>query len=82
MHIHHVYYWIPCRSDDKKKKSTSKKRQRLLWKIEDFSENVPLTVNNRVILSCKYGKAYKRKQKPDTVSHNHKQEVYLGISVV
>ncbi|KAK1155453.1 hypothetical protein AOXY_G26805, partial [Acipenser oxyrinchus oxyrinchus] len=34
--------------------------QRLVWQMEDFSDNVPLAVKNRVIHCCQYGKAHKR----------------------
>ncbi|XP_055073934.2 uncharacterized protein [Misgurnus anguillicaudatus] len=44
-------------SDDSHKKQ--KVTPRCLWKVEDYSEHVPLSVKRRVIYACQHGKNYK-----------------------
>ncbi|KAG9276104.1 uncharacterized protein LOC111196589 [Astyanax mexicanus] len=46
-------------SNDRKKKEKSP--HRILWQVEDFSNNVPLIVTNRLIYSCQHGKGRNRK---------------------
>ncbi len=33
---------------------------RCLWRVEDYSEHVPLSVKRRVIYACQHGKNYKK----------------------
>lgn len=49
-------------SDDKARIKKRGSKRRLLWKFEDYSNDVPLTIQNRQILSCQFGKA---KPKPE-----------------
>ncbi|XP_049330199.1 uncharacterized protein LOC111189631 isoform X1 [Astyanax mexicanus] len=46
-------------SNDREKKEKSP--HRILWQVEDFSNNVPLIVTNRLIYSCQHGKGRNRK---------------------
>ncbi|CAM4609535.1 unnamed protein product [Leuciscus chuanchicus] len=53
-------------SDDKRKKE--KGPHRLVWQVEDFSEDVPLAVTNRVIHCCQHGNPRKNCQTQEFVN--------------
>nr|XP_055035793.1 uncharacterized protein LOC129423513 isoform X2 [Misgurnus anguillicaudatus] len=56
-------------SDDSHKKQ--KVTPRCLWKVEDYSEHVPLSVKRRVIYACQHGKNYKKTTTTDDLHTEH-----------
>ncbi|XP_060748268.1 uncharacterized protein LOC132860949 isoform X2 [Tachysurus vachellii] len=56
-------------SDDSHKKQ--KVTPRCLWKVEDYSEHVPLSVKRRVIYACTHGKNYKKTTITDDLHIEH-----------
>ncbi|XP_026997303.1 uncharacterized protein LOC113639573 isoform X2 [Tachysurus fulvidraco] len=56
-------------SDDSHKKQ--KVTPRCLWKVEDYSEHVPLSVKRRVIYACTHGKNYKKTTTTDDLHTEH-----------
>ncbi|XDV36853.1 hypothetical protein PO909_006569, partial [Leuciscus waleckii] len=61
-------------SDDKRKKE--KGPHRLVWQVEDFSEDVPLAVTNRVIHCCQHGNPRKNCQTQELFSEDE-HTVYI-----
>ncbi|CAM4611528.1 unnamed protein product [Leuciscus chuanchicus] len=61
-------------SDDKRKKE--KGPHRLVWQVEDFSEDVPLAVTNRVIHCCQHGNPRKNCQTQELFSED--EHIYSG----
>ncbi|XDV31008.1 hypothetical protein PO909_033785, partial [Leuciscus waleckii] len=61
-------------SDDKRKKE--KGPHRLVWQVEDFSEDVPLAVTNRVIHCCQHGNPRKNCKTQELFSED--EHIYSG----
>lgn len=56
-------------SDDSNKKQ--KVTPQCLWRVEDYSEHVPLSVKRRVIYACQHGKNYKKTPTTDDLHTEH-----------
>ncbi|KAK2848175.1 hypothetical protein Q7C36_009857 [Tachysurus vachellii] len=56
-------------SDDSHKKQ--KVTPQCLWKVEDYSEHVALSVKSRVIYACQHGKNYKKTTTTDDLHTEH-----------
>ncbi|XP_071830006.1 uncharacterized protein [Apostichopus japonicus] len=64
---------FPYRADDKNSKRKKAARNRILWKIEDIDDNIPLQVTSREILNCQYGKPPKPTKNPTVKTHRPKR---------
>ncbi|XP_071840285.1 uncharacterized protein [Apostichopus japonicus] len=62
---------FPYRADDKNSKRKKAARNRILWKIEDIDDNIPLQVTSREILNCQYGKPPKPTKNPTVKISDH-----------
>ncbi|XP_071830007.1 uncharacterized protein [Apostichopus japonicus] len=60
-------------ADDKNSKRKKAARNRILWKIEDIDDNIPLQVTSREILNCQYGKPPKPTKNPTVKTHRPKR---------
>ncbi|PIK33999.1 hypothetical protein BSL78_29180 [Apostichopus japonicus] len=58
-------------ADDKNSKRKKAARNRILWKIEDIDDNIPLQVTSREILNCQYGKPPKPTKNPTVKISDH-----------
>ncbi|XP_029996582.1 uncharacterized protein LOC115423720 isoform X2 [Sphaeramia orbicularis] len=56
-------------------------KARLLWQVEDDSDNIPLCVTRRIILACQHGKGYSRRSKVEHVYTNKRFHVRKGKKV-
>ncbi|XP_048063954.1 uncharacterized protein LOC125278667 isoform X3 [Megalobrama amblycephala] len=61
-------------SDDKRKKE--KGPHRLVWQVEDLSEDVPLSVTNRIIHCCQHGNPRKNCKTQELFSED--EHIYSG----